>query len=160
VQLSLDDLSELMGTNISKENYFPAAIGKLTNLTELYLDNQLTALPPEIWNLTNLTVLYLNDNQLTALPPEIGRLTSLITLRANGNRLTSIPPTIAELVNIRKFTKNSGGLDLSNNLLTVLPPSVVSGLETYEIFWEKRPDLNRSGDGSIYKLDLSGNPLR
>ena len=77
-ELSLDDLSELMGTNISKENYFPAEIGKLTDLTHLRLNgNQLTALPPEIGNLTNLTELYVNDNQLTALPPEIGNLTNL-----------------------------------------------------------------------------------
>ena len=55
---------------------------------------------------------------------------------------------------------SGGGLDLSNNLLTVLPPGVVSGFETYEIFWEKRPDLKRDGYGSTYKLDLSGNPLR
>ena len=181
---SLDDLSELMGTNISKENYFPAEIGKLTDLTYLrlngnqltalppeignltkltylYLDyNQLTALPPEFGNLTNLTTLYLNGNQLTALPPQVGSLTRLTTLRANGNRLTGIPHTIAELVNIQKFTGYLGGLDLSNNLLTVLPPGVVSGFETNEIFWEKGPDLNRDGDGSTYKLDLSGNPLR
>ena len=55
---------------------------------------------------------------------------------------------------------SGGGLDLSDNLLTVLPPGVVSGFETYEIFWEKRPDLKRDGDGSTFKLDLSGNPLR
>jgi len=135
--------------------------GNLTNLTRLRLDsNQLTALPPEIGNLTNLTELNLGGNQLTALPSQIGKLTSLITLRANGNRLTGIPHTIAELVNIQKFELFSGGLDLSNNLLTVLPPGVVSGFETYEICWEKRPNLNRDEFGSTYKLDLSGNPLR
>ena len=77
-ELSLDDLSELMGTNISKENYFPAEIGKLTDLTYLRLNgNQLTALPPEIGNLTNLTSLTLTSNQLTALQPEIGNLANL-----------------------------------------------------------------------------------
>ena len=139
----------------------PPEIGNLTNLTSLRLhSNQLTALLPETGNLTNLTRLRLDSNQLTALPPQIGKLTSLITLRANGNRLTGIPHTIAELVNIQKFELFSGGLDLSNNLLTVLPPGVVSGFEAYEICWEKRPNLNRDGFGSTYKLDLSGNPLR
>ena len=139
----------------------PPEIGDLTNLTHLNLGgNQLTALPPEIGNLTKLTSLRLNDNQLTALPPQVGRLTSLTTLRANRNRLTGIPHTIAELVNIQKFTKTIGGLDLSNNLLTVLPPGVVSGFEANEIFWEKRPDLDRDEGCSTYKLDLSGNPLR
>jgi len=150
-----------LGLSNNQLTALPPETGNLTNLTRLRLDrNQLTALPPEIGNLTNLTELYLGGNQLTALPPQIGKLTSLITLRANGNRLTGIPHTIAELVNIQKFELFSGGLDLSNNLLTVLPPGVVSGFETYEICWEKRPNLNRDGFGSTYKLDLSGNPLR
>ena len=137
------------------------SLENLTESTELNLTGcELTELPLEIGNLTNLTELHLLSNQLTALPPQVGRLTSLTTLRAKGNRLTGIPHTIAELVSIQKFAPFIGGLDLSNNLLTVSPSGVVSGFETYEIFWEKRPDLNRDGDGSTYKLDLSGNPLR
>ena len=158
LNLGLSSLEKILFPGLK---VLPPEIGDLTNLTHLNLaGNQLTALPPEIGNLTNLTSLRLNDNQLTALPPQVGRLTSLTTLRANRNRLTGIPHTIAELVNIQKFTKTIGGLDLSNNLLTVLPPGVVSGFEANEIFWEKRPDLDRDEGCSTYKLDLSGNPLR
>jgi hypothetical protein len=37
----------------------------------------LTQLPPELWQLTNLQELYLDNNQLSQLPPEIGQLTNL-----------------------------------------------------------------------------------
>jgi len=49
---------------------------------------QLTTLPPEVGKLTNLTSLYLDGNRLTSLPPEIGQLTTLTGLYLWGNPIT------------------------------------------------------------------------
>ena len=79
--------------------------------------NQLTALPPELWNLTQLTVLGLRGNQLTALPPEIRNLPNLNQLGLGGNQLTELPP---ELWNLTQLTV----LNLGGNQLTALPPEI------------------------------------
>ena len=49
----------------------PESIGSLTNLQELYLNNnQLTNLPEPFGNLTNLQKLWLSDNKLTKAEKE------------------------------------------------------------------------------------------
>ena len=40
----------------------------------LDVDNQLTSVPAEIWQLTSLRVLYLNDNKLMCVPAAIREL--------------------------------------------------------------------------------------
>ncbi len=98
----------------------PPEIWQLTNLVTLDLsDNQLTSLPPEIWQLTNLKQLYLYVNALTSLPPEIARLTNLERLFLWENQLTSLPPEIARLTNLK-------ALDLSDNPLISPPPEIVA----------------------------------
>jgi putative phage-type endonuclease len=172
----------------------PPEIGNLTTLLHLDLsNNRLTALPPEIGNLKKLRTLNLNNNRLTALPSEIGSLELLRSLWVRNNRLTGLPDTIGQLTSIRQFGEGAksrnvskknqvanlseGGLDLSNNLLTVLPPEISDlshrhrfhrrkGFTTDEICREKDSDeslheiIKKDGLPSRYKLDISGNPLR
>ncbi len=71
----------------------PAEIGKLTDLTKLYLPfNQLTSIPSELGNLTNLTVLYVHANQLTSIPAELGNLKNLEMLNLYDNKTLTYPP--------------------------------------------------------------------
>jgi internalin A len=91
------------------------SIGKLTNLTKLYLShNQLTKVPESIGNLTNLTTLYLDRNQLVELPESIGNLTNLTGLYLGVNQFSKIPKSIGKLT---KLTK----LDLRCNPIKSLP---------------------------------------
>ena len=112
------------------------------------------------------------QSSVTALPPQLGMLTGLRRLFVNDNRLTGIPHTIADLGEIDHFIKG-GGLDFSNNLLTVLPPGVVARFETAEICWERDQDESWRDLGDItalitripagserYKVDFSANPIR
>ena len=144
----------------------PPEIGNLTSLRSLFLgDNQLTELPPEIGNLTSLRDLDIRNNQLTELPPQIGDLVGLEWLSVRNNRLTAIPQSMVKLeklsqgrssirvvgqfVSDGRVVCNLGppssltpkGLDLSHNLLTILPPEINQLREEWGI-------------------DLSGNPLR
>jgi Leucine-rich repeat (LRR) protein len=158
---ALKDLS--LGANQLTE--LPPEIGNLTSLRSLSLGgNQLTKLPPEIGNLTSRTSLFLGGNQLTELPPEIGDLAGLERLSVGNNWLTAIPQSMVKLEKLSqdrssikvfgKFVSNGGivsglgrpspltptGLDLSHNLLTILPPEINQLREEWGI-------------------DLSGNPL-
>jgi small GTP-binding protein len=110
--------STMLSLELNQLTTLPPEIWQLTNLTELYLwGNQLTTLPPEIGQLTNLTALSLDSNQLTTLPPEIGYLTNLTGLFLGDNHLTTLPPEIGQLSNLTK-------LHLSNNQLTTLSPEI------------------------------------
>jgi len=111
---------EVTALDLTKKglSVLPPEIGKLTNLTKLYLGgNQLSALPPEIGKLTNLTKLDLRGNHLSALPPEIGKLTNLAMLDLRGNHLSALPPEIGKLTNLAM-------LDLRGNHLSALPPEI------------------------------------
>jgi Leucine-rich repeat (LRR) protein len=143
----------------------PPEIGNMTSLRDLALyRNQLTELPPEIGNLTSLRDLHLEYNQLTELPSQIGDLAGLESLRVGNNQLTAIPPSMVKLEKLsqgrssirvvgqfvssgrivcslgRPSSLTHKGLDLSHNLLTILPPEINQLREEWGI-------------------DLSGNPL-
>jgi len=93
----------------------PTELFQLTQLTTLNIGgNQLTALPTELFQLTHLTTLNIGDNQLTALPAELGQLTHLTTLDINSNLLTPLP---AELFQLTQLTT----LNIGGNQLTALP---------------------------------------
>ena len=67
------------------------------DLSSLYL----TSLPEQIGKLTNLTVLYLEGNNLTSLPEQIGTLTNLTTLYISHNpNLLNLPLSLQNLTQI------------------------------------------------------------
>ncbi len=76
----------------------PEYITRLTNLNELYLNNnQLIKVPESIDLIRNLNHLDLNNNKLTKLPVAIVNLTNLTGLNICGNSLP-IPPEILEKI--------------------------------------------------------------
>ena len=66
------------------------------------------SIPPEIGCLTNLIELFLDNNQLTGeIPVEIGQLTNLEDVNLSYNQLTGeIPPEVCDLI-------ESNNLDMS-----------------------------------------------
>ena len=85
----------------------PKEIGKLTNLQELYLNNNqlLGKIPKEIGKLTNLQYLNLYNNQLSGeIPKEIGKLINLKYLVLTNNQLLGeIPKEVQELKGKKQF---------------------------------------------------------
>ena len=125
------------------------AIGKLTNLTELFLCyNQLQALPEAIGNLTKLTTLYLDHNQLQALPTDIGKLTNLTILQVANNQLKALPEAIGDLT---KLT----ALWIFNNQLQALPTDIgkLINLETLYLDHNQLQALSEA-IGNLTKLTM------
>ena len=103
--------------------------------------NQLTELPPEISDLARLDSLSLGNNRLTAIPKSMVKLEKLNQGRSSirfaggfisSGRIVCPPPPRLRLT--------ATGLDLSHNLLTILPTEINQLKEEWGI-------------------DLSGNPL-
>ena len=111
---SLTNLTELYLNNNQFSQSIPASLGDLTNLTILSLYSNLLsgAIPPELGNLTSLTTLYLTTNQLWGvIPDELGGLTNLTQLWLNNNQFTgAIPEELGNLTNL-------AALHLENNQL-------------------------------------------
>ena len=80
-------------------------------------------IPPELGKLSNLTGLYLNSNLLTgSIPPELGSLSNLADMRLSWNKLSGeIPPELDGLSNLRL-------LWLNQNQLTGTIPASLTGL--------------------------------
>lgn len=104
--------------NYKKLTSLPLAIGKLTELRELDLqNNNLVALPKEIGGLTHLKKLVVSNNRLTSLPPEIGNLDSLEQLLADNNELMAVPPEIGKINSLQV-------LDVGYNQLSAVPDEI------------------------------------
>lgn len=104
-------------------------------------EQQLTALPTEIFQLTHLEELYLDNNQITELPPEIAQFTALRVLSLTNNQLTILPTAMAQLANLEwlylannqfyqlplEITQLSQlkVLSLDSNQLTALPKEII-----------------------------------
>ena len=112
------------------------SVGYLSNLEELYLDNedarlvggyayfdedskttknQINELPLLFGNLTKLKILQLHDNQLLSLPPSFGNLQGFTKITLKNNFLETLPDSF--------ISPNLQELDLSNNSIASLPPS-------------------------------------
>lgn len=120
---------------------FPKDFGLLTSLEYLNISsNQLTHIPPQIFDMTNLRRLYLGNNQITHASPQIDRLSRLEVLYLGGNQLTSVPSQLGSLKrltyliladnhlsylpNSLSSLRNLKFLSLHNNSLSTLPPAI------------------------------------
>ncbi|WP_440121419.1 leucine-rich repeat domain-containing protein [Tenacibaculum sp. Ill] len=96
--------------------------GNVTKL-DLYFNNLVGTLPPEIGNLTNLTFLNISSNKLTGeIPTQIGNLIKLKELSISNNQLSGvIPKEIGKLTLLER-------LSLGSNQLTGAIPIEVTNL--------------------------------
>jgi len=84
----------------------------------LYLgENNISSLPPEIFELSKLQTLGLFHNKITFLPKDIEKLSNLQVLNLQGNQLTTLP---SELVKLNALTR----LELGRNRISSLPFSI------------------------------------
>ena len=95
----------------------PKEIGKLVNLTELYLrSSDLSELPDEFGQLTQLEVLHIPNNQLTALPASLQ--IEILTPDMEHNRLPSFQCSLS-LTQLMM-------LDICENAISTIPDTIQS----------------------------------
>ncbi len=113
---------------------------------QIYNNNLMGSLPPEIGLLTQISALSLGPGITGSIPAEIGQLTTLNTIQLQGNSLSgNIPPEIGDLSNL--FL-----LNLSQNQLTGSLPNTIgnlSGLNFLTLFGNQ---LNGSLPASVGNL--------
>ncbi|KAI8014294.1 putative LRR receptor-like serine/threonine-protein kinase [Camellia lanceoleosa] len=116
------------------------------------------AIPSSFGNLTNLTSLYLSDNVLDGIvPSSFGQLSRLSVLDLSQNSLTGfIPLSFASLMNLTL-------LNMSSNLLSGIIPPAIGSLSKLQYLNLSSNNLSSSipaqlGDlSSLVDLDLSSN---
>ncbi|MBA7556284.1 hypothetical protein ES705_48984 [subsurface metagenome] len=105
-------------TIVDKIGFLPESIGRLSNLTDLWLSsNRLTTLPESIGKLSNLTNMNLFNNKLTTLPNSIKNLKKLRYLDLRSNNLTTLPKAIGQLTSLKELV-------IRENNISSLPDSL------------------------------------
>ncbi len=120
----------------------PPELFELSKLEELYLaSNQFKSIPPEIRKLAQLQILDLSWNPFKKLPKEIGELKKLESLRLNGSQIKNLPDEIGELKALRT-------LMLIDNQLKSFPVTLtkLENLKHININGSKRLNLTKTLD--------------
>ena len=128
---SLTELRLFECSNCQLSGKIPASISNLKNLVSLNLeDNLLTGpLPPALETLPDLTFLHLSGNFLEGKLLSFRSSTKLRRVDLSNNALDGdIPPDILESVN-----SDFEYLDLSDNDLNGVAPSILSRLQKFDI---------------------------
>ncbi|KAL8528354.1 hypothetical protein ACS0TY_005967 [Phlomoides rotata] len=129
--LTTIQLSRYPGGFYNSGGKIPAEIGKLLNLTHLYLSSNGLE---DIGQLTRLKSLILSNNQISgSLPSSLGQLSSLESLDLSNNDLEgSIPPAVRDKFpdyqfygNPKLFLHNDSSTNHRNNTKIFLPVALV-----------------------------------
>ncbi len=106
--------------NLSEQQLteIPPQIYQLDQLQELYIQrNQITTIPDEIIRLKELKKIDLSQNRIKKMNKNIEKLTELQELNLNNNRLTEISYSITNLSQLRK-------LELADNYIKKAPRNI------------------------------------
>jgi Leucine-rich repeat (LRR) protein len=118
--------------------------------------NNLTEIPPEVFELTWLESLNLWNNHITKIPESISQLSNLYWLNLSGNQIATVPESINHLSNLFN-------LDLSGNKLTEFPESItrIPNLVKLNLSGNQLATIPESISHlwNLYELCLSGNQL-
>ncbi len=149
---------EHLNLNRCNIEQLPQEIGKLTNLTELYLSwNKFKTIPNQVENLLKLQKLNINFNQLSVISQSIFKLKNLTELALTYNTIAVIPKEISNLTKLEVLN-----LSFNNNIEIV--PTQIGSLVNLEILNLSINKINSIPKeiGNLTKLtilELGGNQL-
>lgn len=145
----------------------------------LPLQDLLTEIPDEVFELEDLEALYLNGNLITSIPESISKLKKLRTLDLTSNELENLPDSISDLNELRAlYLRNNRfsslpapvikltqltTLDLGSNDLEFVPASISELTELTSLYLSNNK-LRDVPEGitsllQLTSMDLSGNDL-
>ncbi|MEO1259009.1 MAG: GEVED domain-containing protein [Bacteroidota bacterium] len=148
-----DRVSSLSMPNNNMTGPLPPAMGDLTELTAVnFNNNNLTAVPAELWNLTSLQFLVMPSNDFNGtIPASVGNLTNLQTLSLGDNNFTGgIPVEIGGLSSLTF-------LSLFSNQLTGAIPAEIWDLTNLTFLNFNNNDLSGTISPSIGNLNSLSN---
>lgn len=132
---SVSKLSELTSVWLPEQLVaVPAGLKENKNLRELYLEGNtsLTSFPQVLLALSRLEVLSLNGTRIYKLPGDIGKLRRLKRLYLSNSHLNSVPPELFQLPRLQQ-------LDLSGNNITTVPKQLGSLAQLEMVNLENSP---------------------
>jgi DMSO/TMAO reductase YedYZ molybdopterin-dependent catalytic subunit len=95
---------ERLGLNGNKLKHLPAALGDLSELSELFvIKNGLESLPVELSKCKNLGSLWLDDNFIRDLPVELHKCKGMLVISALNNRIEKLHPEFSGFKHLRCF---------------------------------------------------------
>jgi hypothetical protein len=153
-ELTKADLKEVAHLSFrgKKLTEVPKGLEMLTQLTELWLDDNKLTDVRDLENLAKLESLLLSDNKLTELPKGLEKLTQLKDLYINNNKLK----VVKDLENLTQLT----WLELSSNQLTDLKGlEKLTKLEFLNLYNNQLTDLKGLEKlTQLGELELRDNP--
>ena len=130
-------------------------VDRVTNI--LIYDEELEAIPPEIFKFKNLRILCLTGGKISMIPQAIGNLSNLRTLDLSTNEIREIPKTVGKL---QKLVR----LELSGNQITSIPDEIgnLQKLTALRLNFNQITEIPHSiGNlGKLMELHLSYNKIR
>jgi hypothetical protein len=140
--------------------YLPAAIGNLTWLQDMEVDNGKLegAIPPEIGNLVNVRGLTLSNHRFTSLPATMSKLVKLKSLYLSYNPLNCPFPTDLVKSWPEMEILQLGNCGLTGNLPDIfhlIPKLYMFSVDKNSMTGDLPPSLNNLS--AMYELDLGSN---
>ena len=121
--------------NLLGSHGLPLAMGMLSNLKKLFLNNNaLTILPECICKMKSLTVLCCNNNEIEEIPSEIGNLCNLVELSLANNLIRQIPVEIKECKKVKY-------LNLAINEIEYMPEEMGELVDLETLYIGKNEDF-------------------
>lgn len=125
------DLTKVCSLNLIDQSLtaVPDQVFQMSNIKVFRIgNNKLGSLPTNLFKLTTLKSLGLATDSLTEVPADLGNLTNLVFLNLEGNSLQTLPTTVSKLTNLEAIilTGNQLNQTTKDQIKALLPKAEIT----------------------------------